>query len=135
MSTTTNEIIEKLKSITLLEAAELVKQIEDTFGVDTSIDHTSVTKVPFEESPEAESLSTEEADSFDVILEQMPEESQKSQRLAIFRIIREITSLGLKESKELTNSLPKSIKESISKNEAEEAKKQLEAAGAKIRIQ
>lgn len=118
-----------------MEAAELVKQIEDTFGVDTSINPSPITKVQFEASSEVESPNTQEADSFDVILEQMPDESQKSQRLAIFRVIREITSLGLKESKELTNSLPKPIKESISKNEAEEAKKQLEAAGAKIKIQ
>lgn len=65
----------------------------------------------------------------------MPSEDQRAKRLTVFRIIRELTSLGLKESKELTNSLPKSIKESISKQEAEEAKKQLESAGAKVSIQ
>ena len=55
--------------------------------------------------------------------------------MTVFRIIRELTSLGLKESKELTNSLPKALKESISKQEAEEAKRQLESAGAKVIIQ
>lgn len=65
----------------------------------------------------------------------MPSEDERSKRLTVFRIIRELTSLGLKESKELTNSLPKAIKESIPKTEAEEAKKQLESAGAKVIIQ
>lgn len=68
-------------------------------------------------------------------MKEVPPEDQRSKRLTVFRIIRELTSLGLKESKELTNSLPKPIKESISKQEAEEAKKQLESAGATVIIQ
>ena len=80
-------------------------------------------------------MDKEESTSFDLILQEVPPEDQRSKRLTVFRIIRELTSLGLKESKELTNSLPKPIKESISKQEAEEAKKQLESAGAKVLIQ
>lgn len=76
-----------------------------------------------------------EQTTFDLILQDVPSEDERSKRLTVFRIIRELTSLGLKESKELTNSLPKAIKESISKAEAEEAKKQLESAGAKVIIQ
>ena len=133
------EIIEKLKSITLLEAAELVKQIEETFGVQTSsipiqtINQnltTSADKIQSDDKTESNESST-----FDLILKALPSEDQRSKRLTVFRIIRELTSLGLKESKELTNSLPKALKESISKQEAEEAKKQLESAGAKVIIQ
>lgn len=93
------------------------------------------TLVPNEEKMKPNQLDSEESMTFDVILKEVPSEDQRSKRLTVFRIIRELTSLGLKESKELTNSLPKSIKESISKQEAEDAKKQLESAGAKVIIQ
>lgn len=120
----------------MLEATELVKQIEETFGVDTSNVSERVSILP--STPETEVAETKdkaESTSFDLILQEVPSEDERSKRLTVFRIIRELTSLGLKESKELTNSLPKPIKESISKQEAEEAKKQLESAGAKVIIQ
>ncbi len=125
-----------MKSITLLEATELVKQIEDTFGIETSSISVSPAS-PSVSSGEtvAEKASSEEPTAFDLILQEVPSEDERSKRLTVFRIIRELTSLGLKESKELTNSLPKAIKESVSKADAEEAKKQLEAAGAKVIIQ
>lgn len=93
------------------------------------------TLVPTQEKTKSNQLDLEESMTFDVILKEVPSEDQRSKRLTVFRIIRELTSLGLKESKELTNSLPKPIKESISKQEAEDAKKQLESAGAKVIIQ
>ena len=134
------EIIEKLKSITLLEATELVKQIEETFGVEaSSTPATAMNLVSLPASEEEDKGSKkndkEEQTAFDLILQEVPSEDERSKRLTVFRIIRELTSLGLKESKELTNSLPKAIKESVSKAEAEEAKKQLESAGAKLIIQ
>ena len=131
-----NEIIEKLKSITLLEAIELVKKIEETFGVETStMIPTSPVSVVNQENKISEKSEKEETTSFDLILQEVPSEDERAKRLTVFRIIRELTSLGLKESKELTNDLPKAIKESIPKSEAEEAKKQLESAGAKVIIQ
>jgi large subunit ribosomal protein L7/L12 len=132
------EIIEKLKSITLLEATELVKQIEETFGVEASSTTTAaanVVSLPTVEGKESTKKNKEEQTTFDLILQEVPSEDERSKRLTVFRIIRELTSLGLKESKELTNSLPKAIKEAVSKSEAEEAKKQLESAGAKVIIQ
>nr|UXE31006.1 ribosomal protein L12 [Ostreobium quekettii] len=130
------EIIEKLKSITLLEATELIKQIEETFGVDTSkVSEQSQILTTNKDVKTVETKDKEEVSSFDIILQEVPSEEERSKRLTVFRIIRELTSLGLRESKELTNSLPKSIKESVSKQEAEEAKKQLEAVGAKVLIQ
>ena len=126
----------KLKSITLLEATELIKQIEETFGVDTSkVSEQSQILTTNKDVKTVETKDKEEVSSFDIILQEVPSEEERSKRLTVFRIIRELTSLGLRESKELTNSLPKSIKESVSKQEAEEAKKQLEAVGAKVLIQ
>jgi len=93
------------------------------------------TSIPNEQKTKINQVDQEESTTFDLILKEVPSEDQRSKRLTVFRIIRELTSLGLKESKELTNSLPKLIKESISKQEAEEAKKQLESAGAKVIIQ
>lgn len=87
------------------------------------------------EDKDSKKSDKEEQTTVDLILQEVPSEEERSKRLMVFRIIRELTSLGLKESKELTNSLPKAIKESISKEEAEESKKQLESAGAKVIIQ
>ena len=131
MSTTTNEIIEKLKSITLLEAAELVSQIEETFGVDASAPMAGGFMVPAAGGSVDQQPAVEEKTSFDVILEDVPADK----RVAALKVIRNLTSLGLKEAKELTTSLPKAIKESISKEEAEAAKQQLEEAGATVKIQ
>ncbi len=130
MSTTTNEIIEKLKSITLLEAAELVAQIEETFGVDAS----APVGGGFVSSGEAGSApkeAVEEQTAFDVILEDVPSDK----RVPILKVIRNLTALDLKEAKESITSLPKPIKQGVSKDDAETAKKQLEEAGAKVKIQ
>nr|YP_009105502.1 ribosomal protein L12 [Lobosphaera incisa]AIT94251.1 ribosomal protein L12 [Lobosphaera incisa] len=129
MSTTTNEIIEKLKSITLLEAAELVSQIEETFGVDASVPIGGMMAAP-QEGGGGSSETVEEKTTFDVILEDVPSDK----RVAVLKVIRNLTSLGLKEAKEFTTSLPKAVKESVSKEEAEEAKQQLEQAGGKVKI-
>ena len=122
-----------------MEATDLVKQIEETFGVETStasVAATSAVSLPVvEEDKGSKKDNKEDQTTFDLILQAVPSEEERSKRLTVFRIIRELTSLGLKESKELTNSLPKAIKESISKSEAEESKKQLESAGAKVLIQ
>jgi large subunit ribosomal protein L7/L12 len=130
MSTTTNEIIEKLKSITLLEAAELVSQIEETFGVDAS----APVGGGFIAAPGAMAASAgeavEEKTTFDVILEDVPSDK----RVPILKVIRNLTSLDLKEAKESITSLPKAIQQGISKEDAESAKQQLEEAGAKVKI-
>ena len=130
MSTTTNEIIEKLKSITLLEAAELVAQIEETFGVDASAPAGGGFVMAAAAGGAGEAEAVEEKTSFDVILEDVASDK----RVAVLKVIRNLTSLGLKEAKEFTTSLPKALKESVSKEEAETAKQQLEEAGAKVTI-
>nr|WQA10856.1 ribosomal protein L12 [Streptosarcina sp. YL-2023a] len=131
MSTTTNEIIEKLKSITLLEAAELVSQIEETFGVDASAPVGGGFMAAAGDAGAGQKEAVEEKTAFDVILEDVASDK----RVAVLKVIRNLTSLGLKEAKEFTTSLPKAVKESVSKEEAELAKQQLEDAGAKVKIQ
>lgn len=130
MSSTTNEIIEKLKSITLLEAAELVSQIEETFNVSASPQIVGNFNAPASDSNESASEKVEEKTLFDVILEDVATDK----RIAALKVLRNITSLGLKEAKDFISSLPKAVKESISKEEAEVVKQQFEEAGGKIKI-
>ena len=128
MSTTTEEIIEKLKTITLFEAAELVSRIEETFGVDASAPAGGFTGAPLAGGEIQE--APEEKTTFDVILEDVAKEN----RVRVLKVIRNLTSLGLTEAKEFTMSLPKAVKESVSKDEAEQAKQELEQAGGKVKI-
>lgn len=131
MSTTTNEIIEKLKSITLLEAAELVTQIEETFGVDASAPMVGGGFIAAPGDGGAlKSEAAEEKTTFDVVLEDVPADK----RVPVLKIIRNLTSLDLKEAKEAITALPKDIVKGVSKDDAEAALKQLEEAGAKAKI-
>jgi len=112
--------------LTLLEASELVTKIEETFGVDASasVGATMVMAAPtvIEE--------VEEKTEFNVILDEVPADK----KIAILKVVRTITGLGLKEAKELVESAPKTIKENIAKDAAEDIKKQLEAAGGKASL-
>ena len=126
--TKVNDIIEQLKSLTLLEAAELVKEIEETFNVSATasvgggIGMTAVAGAPAQE--------TEEKTEFDLILEEVPVDK----KIAVLKIVRSLTGLGLKEAKDLVESTPKTVKEGVSKDDAQAAKKQLEEAGAKVSV-
>lgn len=132
MSATTDEILEKLKSLTLLEASELVKQIEEAFGVSAAAPAASGMMMmgAMPGVPAAEAEPEEEKTEFDVVLEEFPSDK----KIAVLKVVRGITGLGLKEAKELVESAPKPIKEAIAKEAAEDAKKQLEDAGAKVTI-
>ena len=132
MSQNTTEIIEKLKSLTLLEAAELVSQIEETFGVDASaVSAGAVMAMPGAAGGEGAGEAAEEKTAFEVIIEDVPD----AKRVAVLKVIRSLTSLGLREAKELTTGLPKTLNDSATKDAAEEAKQKLEEAGAKVKIQ
>ena len=120
-----DEILEKLKSLTLLEAADLVKQIEDTFGVSAAASAGVVMA-----GPAAAAEEVEEKTDFDVVLEEVP----KDKKIAILKVVRTITGLGLKEAKEMVEDTPKTIKEGVPKDDAEATKKQLEEAGAKVAV-
>jgi large subunit ribosomal protein L7/L12 len=128
MSATTDAIIEQLKSITLLEAAELVSQIEETFGVDASAPVGG--GMMMAAGPAAGADAVEEKTEFDVVLEDVPSDK----RIAVIKAVRALTSLGLKEAKALIESCPKSVKEGVSKEDAEAAVKELEEAGGKASI-
>lgn len=128
MSTATDEILEKLKSLTLLEASELVKQIEEAFGVSAAAPVGGMMMMGGPAATTAEPV--EEQTEFTVMLEEVPADK----KIAILKEVRAITGLGLKEAKDLVEAAPKAVKEAIAKEAAEELKKQLEAVGAKISI-
>ena len=127
MTTKVDELIEQLKTLTLLEAAELVKQIETTFNVSAAA---SVGAISIASPTSGVTQEVEEKTEFDLILEEVPADK----KIAILKVVRTLTGLGLKEAKDLVESTPKNIKEGASKDDVETAKKQLEEAGAKVKI-
>ena len=128
---TVNEIIEKLKTLTLLEASELVSQIEETFGVDASAQSAGTVMVAPTVGGAAEVAPKEEEKTlFDVILEEIPSDK----KVSVYKVVRSIAGIAVNQVKEFTAALPKALKESVSKEEAEAAKQQLEEVGAKVKI-
>ena len=128
MSEKIDKIIEELKGLTLLEASQLVKEIEETFGVDASTGGGGMMMVGA--APGAVEAAAEEKTDFDVILEDVPADK----KIAILKVVRSVTGLGLKEAKDLVESAPKTVKDGAPKAEAEDIKKQLEEAGAKVAL-
>ena len=116
-------IIEEIKGLTILELNELVKAVEEEFGVSAAAP-VGVVAVAGGAAPAAE-----EKTEFDVVLA-----SAGGNKLAVIKVVREITGLGLKDAKDLVEAAPKAIKEGASKDEAEALKKQLEEAGAVVEI-
>lgn len=134
MSAKTDEILEQLKTLSLLEASELVKQIEEAFGVDASASGGGMMMMPGmmpgAAGGGAEAEPEEEKTEFDVILDEVPSDK----KIAVLKVVRGLTGLGLKEAKEMVESAPKAIKEGVPKEDAEDTKKQLEEAGAKVSV-
>lgn len=130
MSATTDQILDLLKSLSLLEAAELVKQIEETFGVSAAAPAGGMMMMAGPGAAAAPAEEVEEKTEFDVVLEEFPADK----KIAILKVVRTITGLGLKEAKDLVEATPKAVKEGTSKADAEDVKKQLEEAGAKVTI-
>ena len=134
MSAKTDEIMESLKTLSLLEASELVKQIEEVFEVDASASGGGGMMMMPGMMPGAGGGAAaepeEEKTEFDLVLEDVPADK----KIAILKVVRGITGLGLKEAKEMVESAPKAIKEAMAKDAAEDAKKQLEEAGAKVSV-
>ena len=116
MAVSREEIIEALKEMSLLEASELVKDIEETFGVSAA-------------APAAGAAAAEEKTEFDVVLEGFGDN-----KIAVIKAVREITGLGLKEAKEVVESAPAPVQEGVAKDKAEEIKAQLEEAGAAVTL-
>ena len=125
MAATKEEIIEALKEMTLLEASELVKMIEEEFGVSAAAPAAVVAAGP----AAGAAAEAEEKTEFDVVLEGFGDN-----KIAVIKAVREITGLGLKEAKEAVESAPKAIQEGVAKDKAEEIKAKLEAAGAAVTL-
>ena len=126
MSEKINQIVEDLKTLTLLEASELVTAIEETFGVDAS----SAVGGAVVMTAAGPTEEVEEKTEFDISLDEVPADK----KIAVLKVVRGITGLGLKEAKELVESAPKIIQEAIAKETAEDAKKQIEEAGGKVSL-
>ncbi|MEW6497448.1 MAG: 50S ribosomal protein L7/L12 [Cyanobacteriota bacterium] len=127
MSVKTIEILEHLKSLTMLETSELVKQIEETFGVDVSTQPMCIFSLP---RVQPITCIDPQKTEFDVVLEEVPADK----KIATLKVVRTLTGLGLKEAKDFVESAPKVMKEAIALEVAEDIKQQLEAAGAKVSL-
>ena len=120
---TTEQIIEAVKNMTVLELNELVKAIEEEFGV------TAAAPVAIAGGAAAGGDAAEEKSEFDVVLA-----DAGSSKIKVIKVVRELTGLGLKDAKELVDSAPKPVKEGVAKEEAEEMKAKLEEAGATVEL-
>lgn len=127
MSDKINQIVEELKTLTLLEASELVTAIEETFGVDASASVGGGVVMAAAAGPAEE---VEEKTEFNVMLDEVPADK----KIAVLKVVRTLTGLGLKEAKELVESAPKMVQEALGKDAAEDAKTQIEAAGGKVSL-
>ncbi len=125
MSVKTLEILEQIKSLTLNETAELVKQIETTFNVDAS----TPVLIPVEKREREEEIQPIQTE-FDVVLHSVPPEK----KIALLKVIRTLAGLGLKEAKDFVESVPKVVQAGLDKDVAEALKQQLEDAGAIVLI-
>lgn len=128
MITKVHKIIEELKSLTLLEAAELVEQIESTFDVNASV--SANTGMMMEPNSREVAESVPQQTEFSIVLQEVPQ----AKKISILKVVRSVTGLGLKEAKNLVESCPQTLKENLSGSDIEDVKKKLEEAGAKVII-
>ena len=126
MSEKLEGIVDQIKGLSLLEASQLVKMMEETFGVSAAAAATAAAPAAAAAAP-----VVEEKDEFDVILAGMADPAKK---IGIIKVVREITALGLKEAKDLVEAAPKAVKEAVPKEEAEALKKKLTDAGATVEL-
>ena len=130
MAITKDDVVEYLKGITLLEASELVKELEEVFGVSAAAAAAPMAMAAGAGAGDGAAAPAEEKDSFDVILQ-----SAGGNKIAVIKVVREIVAgLGLKEAKDLVDGAPKALKEGVSKAEADEIKQKLTDAGATVEV-
>ena len=127
MAATREDVIEYLKSMTLLEASQLVKELEETFGVSAA----AAVAVPAAGASAGGEVAApaEEKTEFDVILQAVG-----GNKINVIKVVREVTALGLKEAKDLVEAAPKPVKEGVSKEEAETVRQKLADAGATVEV-
>ncbi|MFZ8786151.1 50S ribosomal protein L7/L12 [Thermocrinis sp.] len=126
---TIDEIVEAIGNMTLLEVAELVKKLEEKFGVSAAAVVAAAPAAAVAGAPAGPAPAAEEKTEFTVILK-----SAGANKINVIKVVREITGLGLKEAKDLVDSAPKPVKEGVSKEEAESIAKKLQEAGAEVEI-
>jgi len=127
MAITKADVVEYLKGVSLLEASELVKELEEVFGVSAAAAAAPMMMAP---AGGGDAPAAEEKDSFDVILT-----AAGGNKIAVIKVVREVVAgLGLKEAKDLVDGAPKALKEGVSKDEAEEIKTKLTEAGATVEV-
>lgn len=131
MSAKTEQILEDLKSLTLIEVSDLVEKLEKTFNIDASQVSAGVVMAAAPAAGAPAAAADEAQSEFDVILAEVPAADKK---LGVLKVVRTLTGLGLKEAKDLVESAPKPIKEKVSKAEADNLKKELEEAGGKVTL-
>ena len=127
MAATREDVIEYLKGMTLLEASQLVKELEETFGVSAAA--AAVAAAPAAGAGGEAAAPAEEKTEFDVVLQ-----AAGGQKINVIKVVREITQLGLKEAKDLVEAAPKAVKEGVSKEEAETIRQKLADAGATVEV-
>ena len=130
MSAKTDEILDSLKSLSLLEASELVKQIEEAFGVSAAASAGVVMAAPGAAAGGDDGEAAEEKTEFEVVLESF----EASSKIKVLKEVRNATGLGLGEAKALVEAAPKTIKEGATKEDAEALKKAIEAVGGKVTL-
>ena len=130
MSAKTDEILDSLKSLSLLEASELVKQIEEAFGVSAAASAGVVMAAPGAAAGGDSAEAAEEKTEFDIVLESF----EASSKIKVLKEVRNATGLGLGEAKALVEAAPKTIKEGATKEDAEALKKAIEAVGGKVTL-
>jgi large subunit ribosomal protein L7/L12 len=126
---TTDELLDAFKEMTLLELSEFVKQFEDAFGVTAAAPVAVAAAAPAGGGAAADAAAAEEQDEFDVVLE-----SAGDKKIQVIKEVRALTSLGLKEAKDLVEAAPKPILEKVAKDAADKAKEALEGAGATVSV-
>ena len=123
------ELLDAFKEMTLIELSEFVKQFEDTFGVTAAAPVAVAAPVAAGAGGAGDAAAAEEQDEFDVILEEAGEK-----KIQVIKVVRELTSLGLKEAKDLVDGAPKTVLDKVNKEAAEKAKASLEEAGAGVTV-
>ena len=126
MAMTKDELIDEIKQMTVIDLSELVKALEDEFGVSAAAPVAAAAAAPVDG---AGADAAEEKTEFDVVLKEYG-----ANKIAVIKAVRELTPLGLKEAKDLVEAAPKAVKEAVSQEEANEAKEKLEAAGASVEV-
>jgi large subunit ribosomal protein L7/L12 len=129
MAATREDVIEYLKNMTLLEASQLVKELEETFGVSAAAAAVAAPAAGAASGGGEAAAAAEEKTEFDVILQAVG-----GNKINVIKVVREVTALGLKEAKDLVEAAPKPVKEGISKEEAETVRQKLADAGATVEV-